>query len=84
MDAFSTVIKAADMHILQNQMLNSGTGNLPIMLLETKKEKKVPEDVGWHVIIVWECELKKEAEQTERPKKLAEEIKNNLHEGGFH
>lgn len=49
-----------------------------------KKEKKVLEDMGWHVIIVWECELKKEAEQTERLKKLAEEIKNNLPEGDFH
>lgn len=41
-----------------------------------KQEYKQLEDLGWHIVVVWECELKKKV-QGERLERLCHEIKRS-------
>ena len=45
-----------------------------------RDEKNVKElkEMGWNVVVVWECELKTKAKRDERIKHLEKEIVNNL------
>lgn len=41
-----------------------------------KRDKELLENMGWHVIIVWECELKTEERRKQRLERLEAEIRS--------
>ena len=43
-----------------------------------KEEQKKLEDMGWHVIVVWECEISNKKKRTERLAALVKEIRSGI------
>ena len=63
MDVSGTIMKDVDMLQFLSLDLSSGCQNLKEMFLMTKN-RELLEALGWNVITVWECSLKRDFSKT--------------------
>ena len=76
MAASGISMKDASMQEFPNPMWSTGRTSYMATKKETSAQKKELEDMGWKVITIWECQLKKD-KQEKTLGELYEEITSN-------